>query len=155
MTFVFIATFVVGMIVVATKGLDAVDRCVDVALFGWIALAAAAVAAVVGAAFPEKPTPRGRALNALYGAVSVGITVFASLATIDVAFDRSPTTAITVRREGVLDARGRHWRVRIDGREWLLAERILGDCASRSEATLELSRGALGQRWIRSVRCAR
>jgi hypothetical protein len=154
-TFVFIATFVVGMIVIATKGLDALDRCIDVALFAWIALASAAVAAAAGAAYAEKPTLAARAANALYGAVSVGMLVFSSLATIDVVFDRSPTHSMVVRREGVVDARGRHWRVRVEGREWLLAERILGDCASRAEVTLELSRGALGQRWIRSVRCPR
>jgi hypothetical protein len=154
-TFVFIATFAVGMIVIATKGLDASDRCIDVALFAWIALAAATAAAFVGAVYPEEPTPKARLINALYGAVSVGITVFSSLATIDVVFDRTPTHSMVVRREGVVDARGRHWRVRVDGREWLLAERILGECASRAEVTLELSRGALGQRWIRSVRCPR
>lgn len=150
----FIALFVLGALINALVGLDAADRCIDWTLFGWIALALSSAAAVLGAAYSDKATPLARASNALFGAVATGMAAFTLLVTLHSALDRSPTVMMVVRRSGVVRAAGRHWMVRIDGRDWLLAERLRGACTDSDEATLAVSRGAFGQRWIRVLRCA-
>lgn len=153
-TVAFIALFTLGALINARVGLDASDRCIDWTRFAVIALALSTAAAALGAAFAEEPTPLARAGNALFGAVATGLAAFTLLVTLNSALDRSPTATMVVRRTSVVHAAGRHWTVRIDGRDWLLAERLLGSCAARDEVTLDVSRGAFGQRWVRALRCA-
>lgn len=95
-------------------------------------------------------------IDGAFGAMALAIAAFSLLEWCNAKLDRSTAQPVLVTPGARVSAgrAGMQRVVVVFGKLWLLSDRLAGPCRDASTLTLEVSAGALGQRWVRGLRCA-